>query len=294
MLRVFFHNPNTCYGRDKSAKLLCESSAAIEQFDVQTLETLLTQMPENSEGYRLLDGALATYKSTTPIAGVPLSTLMQDEITTLRLYYQTNAIAYQNDTIYVPYKYIVPLNVSYNWSLQNLSSYYTDIGFVRLFLFAINILAVVYSAIKKDQKLLVISTTSLFGRVIWWIIGGGIVWYGIGLIIWLVMVLAAMAERFATHAEDDTDKFMLYFVLGLLVLWGTVQLVLNLVRISSQGATGPFVWYKMHAGKVTEYTTQLQPVVDVSMSYGQQDVFDLQFPHYNQIIDQLAQRSDDE
>lgn len=106
---------------------------------------------------------------------------MKDEIVALRQYYQNNAIKYQAnpEKIFVPYRYIVPLNVSYNWSLQNLSSYYTDIGFVRLFLFAITMLAVIYAAIKKDEKMLVISITGLFGWLIWWIIGGAIVWYGI-------------------------------------------------------------------------------------------------------------------
>ncbi|NOZ44536.1 MAG: hypothetical protein GXP45_05370 [bacterium] len=69
---------------------------------------------------------------------------------------------------------------------------------------------------------------------------------------------------------------------------------LNFVRISSQGASGPFVWYKMGAGKVTSYDNQLQPQTKVSLGYSQQDVFNLQFPLYNKVIAHLDNRDDND
>jgi len=73
-----------------------------------------------------------------------------------------------------------------------------------------------------------------------------------------------------------------------------IQLVLNFVRISSQGASGPFVWYKMSAGQAQEYTDQLQPNSYPKIGYSQKEVFDLQFPHYNFIIDRLKDRKDED
>lgn len=175
---------------------------------------------------------------------------MRDSIVALRQFYQTNSIVYVDATattpekIMVPYKYVVPLNVVYNRSLQNHSSYYTDIGFVWLIFFILNIVAVVYAAVLGDKKLLALSTTAIFGWAIWWIIGGGIVWYGIGLIMWTILIVTLLLKKLSEDSEDETDKFLLYFVFGLVALWGLVQFVLNFARISSQGASGPFLWYK--------------------------------------------------
>ena len=71
---------------------------------------------------------------------------MRDEIIELRQYYQSRAIKSDPGKIYIPYKYIIPLNVSYNWSLQNLSSYYTDIGFIFFMLFLMLIVGAIYTA----------------------------------------------------------------------------------------------------------------------------------------------------
>jgi hypothetical protein len=52
---------------------------------------------------------------------------------------------YSIQIVSIPYKYLVPFNEVFNWSLQNLTSYYTDIGIIWLFLFIVVLYAFVYS-----------------------------------------------------------------------------------------------------------------------------------------------------
>jgi hypothetical protein len=51
---------------------------------------------------------------------------------------------------------------------------------------------------------------------------------------WIIMTMSILFQSFAASAEDDTDNYLLYFAIGLLLLWGMIQMVLNFVRISSQ------------------------------------------------------------
>lgn len=304
ILNLFYHQEWKCYGFEKSAVLLCEHPKAVDTFDVVALWWLLEQMSDDSAWAKLLQNALNTYTTEYKWAAVNLlPKLMRDEVVALRQFYQTNSIKYiawtatSPEKIMVPYKYIVPLNVVYNWSLQNLSSYYTDIGFVWLFLFMITILTLIYAVIKKDNKITMLAATALFGWTIRWIIGWAIVRYGIGLVTWIIMVTAIFFKELADDLESSKDntnntKFILYFALGLLLLRWMIQFVLNLVRISSQWASGPFIWYKMDAGNITTYNDQLQPSTEVKFGYGQKDVFDMQFPHYNKIINYLKDRKD--
>ena len=88
----------------------------------------------------------------------------------------------KDGVIGIPYKMLVPLNVTFNRSLQNLSSYYTDIGTIRLVLQFFLLCAVVYGIISRDTALTAVSGVALVGRAIWIVVGGGIVRYGIGLI----------------------------------------------------------------------------------------------------------------
>ena len=100
------------------------------------------------------------------------------------------------------------------------------------------------------------------------------------------MILKDMFE----HAQEEKDKTMIYIILFLFVIRGIIQFVLNFVRISSQGGGGPFLRYRMNNGKTVEITTALQQTEVVKAGYGQKDVFDLQFPHYNKFIDYVKNR----
>jgi hypothetical protein len=50
----------------------------------------------------------------------------------------------------------------------------------------------------------------------------------------------------------------------------------------------------MNAGTAQDYDENLQPVSYTQFGYNQQDVFDLQFPHYNKIIAHLKDRKDED
>jgi hypothetical protein len=60
------------------------------------------------------------------------------------LFKQLQQHPYAYESVSIPYKYLVPFNVTFNWSLQNLTSYYTDIGIIWLLLFFVVIYAFVY------------------------------------------------------------------------------------------------------------------------------------------------------
>lgn len=97
---------------------------------------------------------------------------VRDELVALRTFYQSHAIKQDNGTVYIPYRFLVPMNVVFNRSLQNLSSYYTDIGFVWLLFMVLMLVAAVYGIVRKDSKLTNLALATIFGRIIWWLMAG--------------------------------------------------------------------------------------------------------------------------
>ncbi len=294
LLRIFYPKNNVCYGTDRQAKKLCTNAQAIENFNVPTLKTLFAQAKPWTEVYGLLSWALAAYQEKW--SGTVINpTEYRDQIVALRQYYQNHAIKTEAGKISVPYRYLVPFNVVFNRSLQNLSSYYTDIGFVRLLIFMLLVLGFVYALFnakrfRQDTNLVVLSSVTIIGRAIRWIIGWGIVRYGMGLVMRTVIAVAMILRDMFEHSTDEKEKTMIYILMFLFVIRGLVQLILNFVRISSQGGTGPFLRYKMNNGKSVEISTSLQQKEIVKAGYGRKDVFDLQFPHYNKFINYVKNR----
>ena len=68
-------------------------------------------------------------------------------------------------------------------------------GFVWLFMFILIIMSLVYALIKKEKHLTALSMVTIIGWIIWWIIGGGIVWYGIGLIMWTILTTSLFIKE---------------------------------------------------------------------------------------------------
>jgi hypothetical protein len=89
--------------------------------------------------------------------------------------------------IYVPYKFLNFFNITFNRSLQNLSSYYTDIGIMWLLLIFFSLYGLIYGIVEKKSSLVAINVVTLFGWLMWMMIGGGILWYGIGIVIWSII-----------------------------------------------------------------------------------------------------------
>ncbi len=135
------------------------------------LSTVAEQMPTNSRGYALLSGALNGDKLTTMINNNSFNpALMRDEIVEIRQWYQGRSIKAKESSLMMPYRYLVPWNAVFNRSLQNLSSYYTDIGFIRGIIILLQIVALVYGMVTWNHRLMVLGAVTFVGRSVWWLI----------------------------------------------------------------------------------------------------------------------------
>ncbi len=184
----------------------------------------------------------------------------------------------------IPYDYLVPFNVVFNWSLQNESSYYTDIGIIWLLLFIIAIFAFVYSIFIKDKILWWFALATLVGWSIWYGVASWIVWYNIWWIIWLIIVTVLFVNRLK-------DRLLLaYILLGVSIIW----IWLNLFRIITQWWWATQFWYKASVWKQSDYqiTSEwwVKPVQDIKIPYNKDDIFSLQFNFYKKAIEYFNNR----
>ncbi len=286
LLRLIYPKNNTCYGANSSARFLCKNKDYINAGNIEKLEEILKsgKIKVWSPAEELITKTLEEYKEN------PDS--LRTNIVNLKQYYENHSIYTQKWKINVPYRYIIPWNITFNRSLQNLSSYYTDIGFIWMFVFIFTAFGLIYSIIRKNQKLFALSFATVVGWAIWRVIGWAILWYGIGLIMRTILVLSMFIQDLINKDNDEGHKLLLVLTLGALGIWMIVQMFFNLIRISSQWASWPFLWFKQSVGKVTEVTDDLRIEEKVKIWYSQKDVFDLQFPHYNKFIEYTKDRDD--
>jgi hypothetical protein len=259
------------------------------------LRYLYTYLPnQGSEAGLLLKEALETFSEKIGEDTNDYNPQeFRDQIVALRQYYQSHSIKSDATKVAIPYRYLIPLNITFNRSLQNLSSYYTDIGFSRILLYIILIITLPYALIKQDKKLISLSLTTLIGRGIWWIIGGGILRYGTVLISRTMITTLAFANKL--WKESNTSlKPIVGVLIGCILVGISIQVYLNFFRISSQGANGPFVWYKGNVGQETEVTDTLEMKTKIAYGYTMKNVFNLQFPQYNAIITALKDRKNED
>ena len=205
------------------------------------------------------------------------------------------------EDVSIPYKYLVPFNISFNWSLQNLSSYYTDIGIVWLILVFILFFALIYSIISfiksfisKDKEwtnsaklLFSFAFVTLVWWTIWYFVASWIVWYDIGGIIWLILTTILYVNRL-------NDRLILWYVLLFII---SVWVFLNLFRIASQWWWQIQTWYRSSAWKQINYKlTQfwLKQEQESVIPYKQENVFNLQFGIYKKAIKAFDNRKMDE
>ncbi|MDR0283130.1 MAG: hypothetical protein LBI53_07795 [Candidatus Peribacteria bacterium] len=159
---------------------------------------------------------------------------MRDHIVALRQYYQAHSIKSDAKKLYIPYRYVIPLNIVFNRSLQNHSSYYTDIGFSWILVLILLIICLPYALCRRDQQLLAVSITTLVGWALWRVIGGAILWYGTVLISWTAINLFLFITRLRKEEENIVNRYLnsaLLIVLGIVLF---VQFSLNFIRISAQ------------------------------------------------------------
>ncbi len=269
--------PN-CFSLDQDIKYLClnheKISSALQNLDDPTVSKQLSQILGKVQSNSYLKNLIKQFNEAQNL-GDKYSILNQ-----ISQYYQSNSIkvieaylyypgAYKgkiwenyfpyynkaikqkgvvkSKAIGIPYKYIVPLNITFNWSLQNLSSYYTDIGYIWLIVLIIILIGLIYSLLKRETKLSALLLATLGGWLFWIIIGGGILWYWIGLLIWSVLAfslfISYLVKELQLKCAKSPSKPVVVFLVVILATF-LPQYVLNYIRIASQQPWSPFLWYK--------------------------------------------------
>ena len=288
VLKLFFWKNNHCYGIDKDWVLLCQNREKLSTPSLANLEAL-KKIFENREGTvkNLIESGFNLSWTTT------LDSVFSD----LSTYYKEHSILTSDSWFDIPYRYLVPINAVFNWSLQNLSSYYTDIGLVRIFSLIALIWALLTSLTQLNKKLIFFISAVGCGRIIRWAIAAGIVWYGLGLMIWLLLAVAVFFQDINDNPTNNkTTKELGSWILGFMVFLLTSQLILNFLRIGSQAGTWPFGRYKSSTWREQKIWSSFSDLTKTTTTYsfGAKNVFDLQFGQYSPLIEELKNRKDED
>ena len=288
VLKLFFWKNNHCYGIDKDWVLLCQNREKLSTPSLANLEAL-KKIFENREGTvkNLIESGFSLSWTTT------LDSVFSD----LSTYYKEHSILTSDSWFDIPYRYLVPINAVFNWSLQNLSSYYTDIGLVRIFSLIALIWALLTSLTQLNKKLIFFISAVGCGRIIRWAIAAGIVWYGLGLMIWLLLAVAVFFQDINDNPTNNkTTKELGSWILGFMVFLLTSQLILNFLRIGSQAGTWPFGRYKSSTWREQKIWSSFSDLTKTTTTYsfGAKNVFDLQFGQYSPLIEELKNRKDED
>jgi len=298
LMKKLWPTNEKCYGFNYDAKVLCENATVIDSFKIDDLRAIYENWINNKdwEAGQLLKTAIDAYdkaKSEWKLWFWTSNTaVFHDEIVNLRQYYQSHSISSTENSINIPYRYLVPLNISFNWSLQNLSSYYTDIGFFWIIVYVFLLIALPYAIAKKDKVLTSIALTTLIWWWIWWIIWSSILRYWTVLISRTMITLAIFWDKILQKDKDNNPKIIPRILIAIVWIFFWIQIIFNFLRIASQWANSVFVWYKWNAGTMQLVDENLDTTTKTKVWYWWKNIFDLQFPQYNPIINALANRDD--
>lgn len=269
-----------CITINKSAKIICENKNTITTLSTKTwFESFLSKFESWSEWYTLLSNIVNNYNQER----------VSDYQKSITDFWTDKVIYKDGMDVSIPYKIVVPFNVTFNWSLQNLSSYYTDIGIVWLILQLMLILGLIYGICSRNKLLRTTNLTAIIWWLLWIAIWWGIVWYGIWLITWTILGFVLYINALKSDDESDYNIYQI-FVWIIVIVW-LFQLALNFIRISSQWWAWPFVQYKFSNGQVVNVDDNLQQTIKNKFPYRWNDVYNLQFPHYNKILDKINETS---
>ena len=200
----------------------------------------MPKLEADSNQYKFLSGIIAQYQNIENEQDDNRKESIQKDITkSLTDYVQGNVVQVAKDKngytdIAVPYAYLTPLNVVFNRSLQNLSSYYTDIGFIWILSFILLIAGTIYAITKQDKKLLTLHLATICGWIIWWFIASGIIWYAVGIIAWTTFCNALYISHMTHNKTDNIGTRTVRIMIGVIIFASVIQTGLNLFRIASQ------------------------------------------------------------
>ena len=217
-----------------------------------------------------------------------------------KLFQQLKQTPYYYTSVSIPYSVLVPFNEVFNWSLQNLTSYYTDIGVIWLVLFIVVLCALIYGIylwilwfvkktddVEKWKTIFAFAFATLVGWTIWYFVASGIIWYNIWGIIWLIITSIIFLSKW-------NDKYLLLWVI---LFVSFIDIFLNLIRISSQWGGQVQTWYRGSVWLVYDYEIAnggIKPVQKQKMPYTFNDVFKLQFGMYQKPIEAFDERKKSE
>lgn len=274
---------NTCITTNSTARYLCQNQTKLDISIVQNMRTAWIYDED------FLSGVMAYYENNK---NIQTSWSLAQDISKKLTDYMNDKVIYNDWTkILVPYKLLVPLNVSFNRSLQNLSSYYTDIGIFWLFAWIVTIIWFIYGIIIRNKKLILTIGITLIGWIFWIAVWWAIVRYGIGMISWTVISISMTFDLMINNEDEDnknSNTNRSYIFLMIIVLFGIMQVILNFIRISSQNGWWVFTQYKFSNGTVSQTSaTTLQTTNVKKFPYKADDIFNLQFPIYNKILNQV-------
>lgn len=199
VLSVLFWQNDHCYGLNTDAVMLCNHLDQLQTPNPQLLTQLQSKVKNlNGPVGQLIQQGLDAKDEASLIKSF-------DELKTYAL---EHSIQTTTTSVNIPYRYLVPLNSVYNWSLQNLSSYYTDVGLIWIFVMMAMGAALIYALISLNKRLLLLIVASGIGWIIWWAIAAAILWYGLGLILWLILAVSVLWSWIESEEDKTTHSLL--------------------------------------------------------------------------------------
>ncbi len=293
--------PEWCYWRWDSL-ILCRAYDDIVWFNINAIIWLQDKVEVWWTAYQHIDDIRTWFAQVADESVEDQMRFFRQQFIWLLTIAESDAIQIIHDEweaiVYIPYKYLNIFNMTYNWSIQNSMSYYTDIWFQRLVVLFIVFLWLLYALFTQKRILTVLLWVALFSWLLRHLVASWIVWYNLWMIIWLIVWLSWLVYGILDENKDDDDAStyflwpIIFVLLGLLL----IQIIMNMLRIVSMVPRlwNTFLFYKSNWIRDTVHDTQMRRVPVVRWWYGHDDVFAAQFPHYRALIDIANQRWENE
>jgi hypothetical protein len=109
-----------------------------------------------------------------------------------------------------------------------------------------------------------------------------------------MITLAILRDKILQKDKDNNPKIIPRILIAIVWIFFWIQIIFNFLRIASQWANSVFVWYKWNAGTMQLVDENLDTTTKTKVWYWWKNIFDLQFPQYNPIINALADRDDED
>lgn len=313
-----------CYWFYEDANVLCENLHFIyaenkyKKYSKENIQQTLEKLNKNSEWYKILSAfensdQLSWKNVEKIISDSDLKFIYDSLIKEVESYYQNRSIlsktnyyceqdwkillctkddSYINKihSVFIPYKYLTIFNMTYNWSLQNQSSYYTDSWFMLLILIWIVIISLIYWIFIRQLFLISLSMVTIWWWIIWFFIWWWILWYWIWLIIWTI--ISTVLFFVSLHEQDKKYEILWKLIFGILVLYSLFQISLWFMRMWWQWWAWPFLYYKQSAWIKQSINNNLEPITKIETPYTSESLFNIQFWHYKKYIEAMNNREE--